>query len=99
MAINTATVQEFIDSQRAPVYMLFHTYFIRNQPFLLRSDLIDGFTEFCATGHGRVLKGSVLGEAIELTRTSGDGRSSGSTLRHSSSSGFQSPAIRRSRSL
>jgi sucrose synthase len=68
MAINTATVQEFIDSQRAPVYMLFHTYFIRNQPFLLRSDLIDGFTEFCATGHGRVLKGSVLGEAIELTQ-------------------------------
>jgi sucrose synthase len=68
MAINTATVQEFIESQRAPVYMLLHTYFSRNQPFLLRSDLIDGFIEFCATGHGRVLAGSVLGEAIELTQ-------------------------------
>jgi sucrose synthase len=68
MAINTATVQEFIESQRAPVYMLFHSYFSRNQSFLLRSDLIDGFIEFCATGHGRVLAGSVLGEAIELTQ-------------------------------
>jgi sucrose synthase len=68
MAINTAIVQAFIESQRAPVYMLLHTYFSRNQPFLLRSDLIDGFKEFCATGHGRVLAGSVLGEAIELTQ-------------------------------
>jgi len=68
MAINTATVQEFIESHRAPVYMLFHSYFNRNQPFLLRSELIDGFIEFCATGHGRVLAGSVLGEAIELTQ-------------------------------
>jgi sucrose synthase len=48
--------------------MLLHTYFSRNQPFLLRSDLIDGFKGFCATGHGRVLAGSVLGEAIELTQ-------------------------------
>jgi sucrose synthase len=68
MAINTETVQEFIFSQRAPVYMLLHSYFSRNQPFLLRSDLIDGFSEFCATTHGRVLAGSVLGEAIELTQ-------------------------------
>jgi sucrose synthase len=68
MAINTATVQEFIETHRAPVYMLFHTYFRRNQPFLLRSDLIDGFIEFCFTNHGRVLAGSVLGEAIELTQ-------------------------------
>ena len=68
MAINTATVQEFIESQRAPVYMLFHSYFRRNQPFLLRSDLIDGFIEFCFTNHGRVLAGSVLAEAIELTQ-------------------------------
>ena len=68
MAINTATVQEFIETHRAPVYMLFHTYFRRNQPFLLRSDLIDGFIEFCSTNHGRVLAGSVLGEAIELTQ-------------------------------
>ena len=48
--------------------MLLHTYFGRDQQFLLRSDLIDGFNEFCATGHGRVLAGSVLGEAIELTQ-------------------------------
>ncbi len=68
MAINTATVQEFIDAQRAPVYMLFHSYFSRNKPFLMRSELIDGFIEFCSTGHGRVLAGSVLGEAIELTQ-------------------------------
>ena len=68
MAINTATVQEFIEAHRAPVYMLFHTYFNRDLPFLLRSDLIDGFTNFCATGQGRVLGGSVLGEAIELTQ-------------------------------
>jgi sucrose synthase len=68
MAINTATVQDFIEEHRAPVYMLFHSYFSRNQPFLLRSDLIDGFIEFCSTGHGRVLVGSVLGNAIELTQ-------------------------------
>jgi hypothetical protein len=35
MAINTATVQEFIETQRSPVYLLLHTYFSRNQPFLL----------------------------------------------------------------
>jgi sucrose synthase len=68
MTINTATVQEFIGENRAPVYMLLHTYFNRNRPFLMRSELIDGFIEFCATGHGRVLAGSVLGEAIELTQ-------------------------------
>ena len=66
MTINPAIVQEFMESQRAQVYMLLHTYFSRDQKFLLRSDLIDGFNEFCATGHGRVLVGSVLGEAIEL---------------------------------
>ena len=60
MAINTATVQEFIEANRAPVYMLFHTYFNRDQPFLLRSELIDGFIEFCATSQGRILAGSVL---------------------------------------
>ncbi len=68
MAINTATVQEFIESHRAPVYMLLHTYFSHDQPFLMRSELIDGFIEFCATGQGRVLAGSVLGDAIELTQ-------------------------------
>ena len=68
MPINTETVQEFVEVNRAPVYMLFHSYFSRGQSFLLRSDLIDGFTEFCSTGHGRVLAGSVLGEAIELTQ-------------------------------
>jgi sucrose synthase len=68
MTINTATVQEFIEANRASVYMLFHTYFNREQPFLLRSDLIDGFIEFCDTSHGQVLAGSVLGEAIELTQ-------------------------------
>ncbi len=68
MAINTANVQEFIEDNRASVYMLLHTYFSRDQPFLLRSDLIDGFTAFCATDQGRVLEGSVLGDAIELTQ-------------------------------
>ena len=68
MAINTATVQEFIEEHRAPVYMLLHSYFNRNRPFLMRSELIDGFIEFCTTGHGRVLAGSVLGDAIELTQ-------------------------------
>ena len=68
MTIDTSTVQKFVEANRASVYMLFHTYFTRNQPFLLRSDLIDGFMEFCATSHGKVLAGSVLGEAIELTQ-------------------------------
>ncbi len=68
MVINAATVQEFIESHRAPVYMLLHTYFSRNKPFLLRSDLVDGFADFCSTGHGQVLAGSVLGEALGLTQ-------------------------------
>ena len=68
MAINTASVQEFIEGNRASVYMLLHTYFSRDKAFLLRSDLIDGFTAFCATDQGRVLEGSVLGDAIELTQ-------------------------------
>jgi sucrose synthase len=68
MAINTATVQDFIEANRAPVYMLFHTYFKRDQQFLLRSDLIDGFNQFCATDQGQVLEGSVLEQAIELTQ-------------------------------
>ncbi len=68
MAINTATVQEFIEANRAPVYMLLHTYFARDRPFLLRSELIDEFIAFCTTSQGRVLAGSVLGEAIEQTQ-------------------------------
>ena len=68
MAINTATVQEFIEANRAPVYMLLHTYFNRGKPFLLRSDLLDGYASFSSTDDGRVLAGSVLGEAIELTQ-------------------------------
>ena len=55
MTIDASTVQKFVEANRASVYMLFHTYFSRNQPFLLRSDLIDGFMEFCATSHGKVL--------------------------------------------
>ena len=68
MAINTASVQEFIEGNRASVYMLLHTYFNRDKAFLLRSDLIDGLTAFCATDQGRVLEGSVLGDAIEFTQ-------------------------------
>jgi sucrose synthase len=68
MAINAATVQEFIEAHRAPVYMLLHTYFNRDQPFLLRSDLLDGFTDFVSTDDGSILGGSVLGEAIQLTQ-------------------------------
>ena len=68
MAINTASVQEFIEGNRASVYMLLHTYFSRDKAFLLRSDLIDGFTAFCATDQGRVHEGSVLGDAIEHTQ-------------------------------
>jgi sucrose synthase len=68
MAINAATVQQFIEAHRAPVYMLLHTYFNREQPFLLRSDLLDGFANFVSTDDGRILGGSVLGEAIELTQ-------------------------------
>ena len=36
MAINTASVQEFIEGNRASVYMLLHTYFSRDKAFLLR---------------------------------------------------------------
>ena len=68
MAINTATVQEFIEANRAPVYMLLHTYFGLEKPFLMRSDLLDGFQSFVSTDDGRALASSVLGDAIELAQ-------------------------------
>jgi sucrose synthase len=68
MSINIEAVQQFIDAHRAQLHILLHSYFIRNQMFLLRSDLIDGFDDFCQSDTGSGLENSVLSDAIALTQ-------------------------------
>jgi len=68
MSINTEAVQQFITAHRAQIHILLHHYFVREQTFLLRSDLVDGFSEFCRSNIGSGLEDSVLNNAIELTQ-------------------------------
>lgn len=60
----TAILQEFVEAERAAVYMLLNRYFATGRKFLLRSDVVEGFQEFVSETAGESLVGSPLAEVV-----------------------------------
>ena len=58
------SLKQFIDEHRDAVYTLLRRYAGLKRPFLLRSDIQDIFSEFCAEEAGTAIRDSVLAETI-----------------------------------
>ena len=61
-------IEKFVEAHREAVYLLLRRYAALGRPYLLRSELWDEFSSFCADCDFAVLLDSPLADTIRITQ-------------------------------